>query len=64
MRRPQPRGAPALVSWHFTATRGRARAQELEVLVLRGTRVRQAAADRLRLQLPRLHTAAVDRLPA
>lgn len=39
-------------------------AQDLEVLILRGTRVRQAAADRLRLQLPRLHTAAVDRHPA
>ncbi len=64
MRRPQLPGAPALVSWHCIVRCGRARAQELEVLVLRGTRVRQAAADRLRLQLPRLHTAAVDRQPA
>ncbi len=38
--------------------------QDLEVLVLRGTRVRQAAADRLRLQLPRLHTVTVDLHPA
>ncbi len=32
--------------------------------MLRGTRVRQAAADRLRLQLPRLHTVTVDLHPA